>query len=101
MNSEIIETLNQQIELANALERLYKNPDFKTVLLDYLFKNKSLELVKGLGVYSQSSQSYADVLVGLNAISYLQNVFDTIKDIGQSAKYDLEEYKLNPYDKEE
>lgn len=47
-------------------------------------------------MYSHNSQSYADVLIGLNAISYLQNVFDTIKDIGQSALFDLDEYKQNP-----
>lgn len=96
MNNTIVEQLNQEITLANALERLYHNPDFKLVILDYLFKTKSLGLVKELGVYSHNSQSYADVLVGLNAISYLQNVFDTIKDIGQSALFDLDEYKQNP-----
>lgn len=43
MNNEVVEQLNQEIELANALDRLYKNPDFKLVILDYLFKTKVLD----------------------------------------------------------
>lgn len=97
--NQAIEQLNQKIELANTLDRLNQNADFKA-LTRYLFDEKAKQTTKALAKFARSSDSYQMLIEQLTAISYLQECFDTIIDDGQVALYELHELKQIPQDSE-
>ena len=80
------------VELAEALERLERNDDFKKVILEGYFKEKSVMGVSLLATdYVKKSGLRTDVMEGLIAISALQDHFQTIKAMGRPAEYDESE----------
>lgn len=96
LNNELFEHLSKQVELANAVERLFNNPDFKLVVIEQLFHQQALDCVGALASYSKHSDSYQGLVDDLNAISYLQDYFKQVKETGQLASEELNELKLNP-----
>lgn len=71
--------------LAIALERLKKNPDFKAVILDGYFKDKAINGVSLLATdYVKRGGFRPDVMEQLVAISQLEDYFATIENIGST-----------------
>jgi hypothetical protein len=70
--------------MADALERLENNEDFKKVILEGYFKDRA---VSGVSILAsdqvKSSGRRTDVMEGLIAISALQDHFYTIKAMGR------------------
>ena len=79
------------VEMAEALERLEKNVDFKKVIEEGYFKDKA---VSGVSILAsdqvKNSGRRTDVMEGLIAISSLQDHFYTIKAMGQAIKDEAE-----------
>ena len=89
-----VETIinNQWIAKYDALVRLERNPDFKTLILDGYFRDKAVDgvsLLANEGIKRQGLR--ADVMEQLVAISNLQDFFITVKNLGGNAKAALEE----------
>ena len=89
-----VETIinNQWIAKYDALLRLERNPDFKTLILDGYFRDKAVDgvsLLANEGIKRQGLR--ADVMEQLVAISNLQDFFITVKNLGGNAKAALEE----------
>jgi len=77
----------------DALERLEKNDDFKTVILDGYFKDKA---VMGTSILAsdqvKASNRRTDVMEGLIAVSALRDHFNVIKSMGDVVESDYEDY---------
>ena len=89
-----VETIinNQWIAKYDALLRLERNPDFKTLILDGYFRDKAVDgvsLLANEGIKRQGLR--ADVMEQLVAISNLQDFFITVRNLGGNAKAALEE----------
>jgi len=94
-NEEIeLETIerNYWVEQAQALERLERNEDFKTVILEGYFKDTALNQVSLLANDQiKRAGNRTDLMELLVAISTLQDHFMTIKNLGALAEDDLEQ----------
>lgn len=78
--------MEQFVVLGEALNRLMKNSDFKTVILDYYFKEKTLSaasLLSDNGI--KASGKRADIMEELVAISNLQYCFRMIEHFHRAA----------------
>lgn len=78
-----LEEYNYYVGMRQALERLEKNPDFKTVILDGYFKDKAINGVSILanpGVKQRGERPL--IMEELVAISALQDYFLVIKNLG-------------------
>ncbi len=84
-------TVEYWAEMAEALERLEKNEDYKKVFVEGYFKDKA---VAGVSILAsdqvKESGRRTDVMEGLIAISSLQDHLQVIKTLGQAAKDDAE-----------
>jgi hypothetical protein len=70
-------------DMAQALERLEKNDDFKKVILNGYFKDKAVNGVSLLATnYVKKGGHRPDIMEALVAISQLQDYFKTIKSMG-------------------
>ena len=79
---ESIETV-YWADMAQALERLEKNEDFKKVILDGYFKDKAINGVSLLATdYVKKGGFRGDIMEALVAVSQLQDYFKTIKSMG-------------------
>ena len=83
------------IEQAEALAELEKNPHYKKVIEQGYFTDRA---INGTSLLANDqikrSNSRTDVMESLIAISTLKDHFNTIKNLGQSAKDDLESERL-------
>lgn len=81
---EMLQIENQYwMDMALALERLEKNPDFKMVVLEGYFKDKAINGVSLLATdYIKQNGFRSDVMEQLIAISQLEDYFATIKSLG-------------------
>lgn len=80
-----LETVENEywIELADALVRLEKNPDFKKVILEGYFKDAAIDKVSLLATrYIKEKGLRGEVIEQMVAISQLQDYFITIKNLG-------------------
>ena len=84
---ELETTENQYwIDKCAALERLEKNPDFQSLILEGYFKDRSINGVSMLaddGVKRQGQRP--DVMEMLVAVSQLMDYFRTVKNLGSLA----------------
>ena len=72
------------VSMADALERLENNEDFKKVILEGYFKDRAVSGVSILATDQvKNSGRRTDVMEGLIAISALQDHFYTIKAMGR------------------
>ena len=90
---EYVSTTNSYwVELAEALERLERNDDFKKVILEGYFKEKSVMGVSLLATdYVKKSGLRTDVMEGLIAISALEDHFHVIRSMGKITQDDMDE----------
>ena len=94
-----LETVENQywVDQAQALERLMKNKDFQTVVLDGYFKDKAINGVSMLAEPSIKQQGQrGDLMEDMIAISNLQYHFKMIRNLGAIAEDDMIEDALNP-----
>lgn len=92
-NNTVLETADTTylVEMAQALERLESNSDFKKVILDGYLKNSALGRVELLGRPDVKKRGERpEVIEELVAISNLQYYLGMVKHLGGSAKVDLE-----------
>jgi len=91
---EILRVENQYwVEMAEALERLKTNPDFKKVVLDGYFKDKAINGVSLLATdHVRRNGVRGDIMEQLVAISHLEDYFYTITQMGtMSVDEEIEE----------
>jgi len=71
------------VKLNEALSRLKENEDFQTLILNGYFKDKAISSVSMLAApYTMQTGARKDVLEQLIAISYLEDYFITIENLG-------------------
>lgn len=89
---EILRVENEYwVSMNAALERLEKNPDFKTVILDGYFKDKAINGVSMLATDHVKRGGFrGDIMEQLVAISQLEDYFYTIKNLGTIPEEDEE-----------
>jgi len=81
--------------LAGALERLEKNEDFKSVVLNSYFKDFAINQVSQLAMdYTRQHGTRPEIMELLVAVSNLQDYFMTIKNLGSIAQYDESEDEI-------
>lgn len=95
-NQEIdqLETVDNSyhVELYEALERLEQNEDFQKVIMDGYLSTKPLGLVSMLARHDVKQRGErSNVMEELIAVSTLGQYLFMIKQLGGSAKVDLEE----------
>jgi len=79
--------LTYWVSMAEALERLERNEDFKKVIVDGYFHDKAVSGVSILAMDQvKNGGRRTDVMEGLIAISSLQDHFYTIKAMGKAAE---------------
>lgn len=70
-------------DMAQSLERLHNNEDFKRVILDGYFKDKAINGVSLLATDHVKRGGFRpDVMEELIAISHLQDYFITVSNLG-------------------
>lgn len=80
------------VDQYNALLRLEKNVDFKTVILDGYLKERALDQVSLLANDQVKRAGHRpEIMELLVAISTLQDHFGVIKNLGSIAQYDMDE----------
>lgn len=76
----------EAIKLNESLQRLYKNPDFKAVFMDELFKNFAAECVLARGALSAASTTQLDAInKDIDMIGTLHSRLSTIAVLGNGA----------------
>jgi len=80
------------VQMAESLERLENNEDFKRVITNGYFKDKA---VMGVSLLANDQMKRAgvrpDIMEGLIAISALEDHFKTIRMLGQNDEDDIAE----------
>jgi len=89
-----LETIETQywVDQAEALERLMKNKDFKTVILEGFFKDRAINGVSMLadpGIKQRGERG--EIMEDMVAISNLQYHFKMIRNLGAIAQDDMDE----------
>lgn len=86
-----IKNAKEHIEIANALERLQKNRDFKKVILDGYLTDNAVRLVHlKADSNMQSPESQQEINNQINGIGQLLGYFTTIKQLAEVAHRSLE-----------
>lgn len=81
-----IEEAKAQVALADALQRLHKNPDFKLVILDGYFRDEAARMVGLLADPNmQDERMQAAVNNSLRSISELRSHFGKVFHFGELA----------------
>lgn len=81
------------IEMLEALERLEKNKDYIKVIEDGYFRDETLRTTSLLASYDIKAKGLRpELMENLVAISNLQNYLETIRNLGENARYN----KANP-----
>ena len=78
------------IDIKKSVERLFKNRDFKKVILDYYFKEESARLVmaKSSNLNEEQKKLIDCMIYGIGALS---NFFDSVHQRGMQAEEALRE----------
>lgn len=85
-------SIEHEIKLSEALERLENNPDFKLVIIDGYLNSKALDSVSLLARPEIKKRGErADIMEDLVAISNFQYYLWMIKELGGVAKQNLTE----------
>lgn len=80
------------VSLAESLERLKQNEDFKRVILDGYFKDKAVNGVSLLATdYVKKGGFRSDIMEQLIAISQLEDYFAMVENLGTIPDVDDEE----------
>lgn len=80
-----------QIGLAEALDKLHKNRDFKKVFLDGYFKDEAIRLVELKGYPStQREDMQADIVKQIDAIGCVRGFFSKIYQEAMNAQSAIE-----------
>lgn len=86
------------IEMLEALERLEKNKDYIKVIEDGYFRDETLRTTSLLASYDIKSKGLRpELMENLIAISNLQNYLETVRNLGENARYN----KANPLSKQD
>ena len=82
------------VKIYDALERLKKTADFKTVFTDHLF-NDEIILLHSLLAHPQMAEvsSRDRIIADLDALSNIKFTLQMINQIGQSTKTQLDEFR--------
>lgn len=99
MNEVSIEAMDAQIrdnrpsvEMADALDRLSMNRDFKTLILKGYCQQEAVRLVQMRADPScESPEKQAAIIRELDAISYLQSYFRTVQHLGAMARSSIKD----------
>lgn len=94
MNKEIIQQkqiAKEQINLANALKRLYANTDFVLLIQKHYSTQLVEDLVNELAKHNQDSDTYKSIINNLNAISHFRLFLDKVLDNEAMAHISLKE----------
>lgn len=81
----------KKVDLAQSVNRLNENLDFKKVIQVYLFQDRLNALALQLSVYEKDSPEYSQIVRELDAISYLRNHLVELKELGDEAQAALSE----------
>jgi hypothetical protein len=87
-----IESKRHQIEQSNALDRLLKNKDFQTIVIEGYFKQEAIRLVSAKGAReNQAPNIQADILRDMDGIGAFQRHLALISMTGELAADSLGE----------
>lgn len=87
-----IESKKHQIEQSNALDRLLKNKDFQTIVIEGYFKREAIRLVSAKGaIENQAPNVQADILRDMDGIGSFQRHLALITTTGEMARDSLGE----------
>lgn len=81
----------KRVDLAQSVNRLNENLDFKKVIQVHLFQDRLNALALQLSVYVKDSPEYSQIIRELDAISYLRNHLVELKELGDEAQAALSE----------
>ena len=84
-----LEESRRVLDLANLNHRLENSKEFREVIYQNLFIDKSLDLVSQLALFSQTSTEYQSILRELDAISYLRNYLTQLNLAGAEAQVSI------------
>lgn len=90
-----IESMKRNIELAEALERLEQNPDYKKIIEDLYFEKEPsrLVLLKASPMAQMNGDMMRDIVSQIDAIGGFFQFLLTIKQQAQSARNHLAEHQ--------
>lgn len=93
IDNAIVE-LKKVIEMADAVQRLKKNKDFKKIIIEYYGTDYASELVRAKAQpQTQDEKSQKFIGSQINAIGHLFNFLDVLIAQGSPAKDNLEEHE--------
>ena len=81
----------KRVDLAQSVNKLNENLDFKKVIQVHLFQDRLNALALHLSVYEKDSTDYNQIVRELDAISYLRNHLVELKELGDEAQAALSE----------
>ena len=81
----------KKVDLAQSVNRLNENLDFKKVIQVHLLQDRLNALALQLSVYEKDSTAYSQIVRELDAISYLRNHLVELKELGDEAQAALSE----------
>jgi hypothetical protein len=88
-----IETARKAIKKMEALDRLFRNKDFKDVISEGYFKDEASRcvLLKGDLNVNEETRDHCDRMI--NGIGLLRGYFQQVNYFGQQAKAAMEDYE--------
>lgn len=90
-------TIDQALECIKykeALNRLYNNADFKSIILDGYFRQEASRLVHARAEPAlQSSEEQTQLLRRIDGVGFLRQFFNSIFQFGQTAERTLESHR--------
>lgn len=86
----------KQKNLADALKRLYSNPDFVMVFKNHYSKDVVLELVSNMTLYDTDTTEYKEIVKSLNVISSFNQFLDKLLTNGAMAEMSLNDLTAIP-----
>lgn len=87
-----IENARKMVKLAESLERLHDNPDFKDVITEGYFKDEAVRLVSlKAAPQMQDDHSQALIVKDIDGIGSLRQYFHTIYQMADNAQRAIED----------
>lgn len=85
-----IEQLKEQVKVADALDRLQKNPDFKSIINEEYLREEAVRLTSlRCDPSMQTPERQKDIDNGLIGVSNLRQFFIRIRQMGAMAESDI------------
>lgn len=85
-----MEQAKAAISMGHALQRLYVNPDFKTIVLDGFLTQEALRLVIAKSEPgTQTPEAQAGIIKGIDSIGYLNAFFLNLERMTEALEKDL------------